>query len=101
MRNHQHLHPRTARRTAAVAAVLVAGTLGTAVGVSALTSDGASSLAPAAAVPAAPESTLSRRYTSADAAERWAADAARARIELCTATPISADGLEHCIEGAG
>jgi hypothetical protein len=23
----------------------------------------------------------------------------RARVELCTAAPISADGLEHCIEG--
>ena len=99
MRNHQHIHPRRARRTAAVAAVLVAGTLGTAVGVSALTSDSDPASPARAAVPASPESTLSRRYTSADAAERWAADAARARVELCTATPISADGLEHCIEG--
>ena len=100
MRNHQHIHPRRARRTAAVAAVLVAGTLGTAVGVSALTSDSDPPSPPRAVpVPASPESTLSRRYTSADAAERWAADAARARLEVCTATPISADGLEHCIEG--
>jgi hypothetical protein len=100
MRNHQHVRFRTTRRTAAVAALLVGGVLATAVGVSALTSgDDPASPSPAAAVPAPPEPTLSRRYTSADAAERWTAAAARARLEVCTATPISADALEHCIEG--
>jgi hypothetical protein len=98
MRNHQQARIRTVRRSTAVAAVLVAGALGTAVGIPALTSDGGpASPSPAAASPA-PE-TPSRRYTSADAAEHRAAAAARARLEVCTANPISADGLEHCIEG--
>lgn len=99
MRNHQHVQSRSSRRTVAAAALLVGGVLGTAVGVSALTPGGDTpSPSPAAAIPAPPEPAPSRRFTSADAAEHQAQAAARARLEVCAATPISADGFEHCIE---
>jgi hypothetical protein len=99
MRNDMHVQSRRTRRAAVAAALVVSGVLGTAVAVSALSSgDDPAPSPPAAAVPAS-DPAPGRGFTSADAAERWAIAADQARIELCTARPISADGLEHCIEG--
>ena len=98
MRNHQHVQSRRTRRLAVAACLTVAGALGTAVGIWTLSSDDdPASPSPAAAVPSPPAPVIGRR---ADAAERWAAaHAARDRLEVCTANPISADALERCIEG--
>lgn len=97
MRNHRNTQsPRTRRIAAGAAALLVTGVLGTVVAVPALTSGDDPASPPAAAVPSPPAPVIGRR---ADEALRWSQFADRTRLELCTAAPISADGLEHCIEG--